>query len=405
MGFFTTPDAECSAFVTKIFASSGVMIPKRTKAPALFLAQTQVISPASQNSLNTSTPIATQFRRAAQTLQPHTPPDVLLPHNTCISGGLPRTPHESTSPRRSKLHRLSSDQTSAPNGIPHAVHEQHNPTPMGLDASRRHVELVLGNRAHFVPPIEPNPARFDKCAPTSNLELDRRSHLLVTSRAMLASKDSTAWTMVRAIAHTSNALDAAITLDLDRSADDRAFFVAEKAIVDALFTKIEAADAALISHELRNERRLQAHVEVGDVVLDRAVRRGKKRVALDVSTAAADQAFGEDITEIVDADRHTEPTLVLVCVDRLAQGAHFAAKADLMQDLKKRAEQQAQNFADRTAAGVAGAALETTLENVIREAADALYTLEKRLLERFPRERIYVRAFFMDVGRRKKPAE
>lgn len=273
---------------------------------------------------------------------------------------------------------------------------------MGSCSARRRTKLVFGNCACFVQPHELNRARFDKFAPTSRLELDRPARLRVTSRAMLAGKDSTAWTMLRAVAHTSNALDAAITLDMDRSADDRAFFVAEKAIMDALFTKIETADRALISHELRNERRHQARVEVGDVVLDRGVRRGKKRVALDVSTAAADQVFGEDITEIVDAERHTEPTLVLVCVDRLAQGADFAAKADLMQDLKKRAEQQAQNFADRTAAGVNGAALETTLENAISEAADALYTLEKRLLERFPRERIYVRAFFLDVARRKK---
>ena len=289
-----------------------------------------------------------------------------------------------------------------PNGIARVVHRQGGATPMGVDASCRRIDLVLGNCAPFVRPSAANRARFDKFAPTFNLELDGRCQQRVISRAMLPGKDSTAWTMLRALAHTSNGLDAAITLDLDRSADDRAFFVAEKATIDAHFTKIETADRALISHELREERRHQARVEVGDVVLDRAVRRGKKRVALDVSPAAADQAFGEDITEIVDAERHTEPTLVLVAVDRLAQGPDFAAKADLIQDLKKRADQQTQNFVDRTAAGVAGAALETTLDNAISEAADALYTLEKRLLERFPRERIYVRAFFLDVGRRKK---
>lgn len=219
---------------------------------------------------------------------------------------------------------------------------------------------------------------------------------------MLATKDSQARTMLQALALTSNALDAAIVLDIDRSADDRAFFLAEKALIDAVFDKVEAADRALTFHELREQQRWQARVEVGDVVLDRGVRRGKKRVALDVGTAAADLVFGEDITEIVDAERRLEPTLVLVHVDKLAQGPDFAAKTDLVQDLMKRANQQAQNFTDRTAAGVNGAALETTLQNAISAAADALYTLEKRLLERFPRERIYVRAFFLDVGRRKK---
>lgn len=32
------------------------------------------------------------------------------------------------------------------------------------------------------------------------------------------------------------------------------------------------------------------------------------------------------------------------------------------------------------------------------QGADALYRLEKRMLERFPREKAYVAAFFMDVG-------
>lgn len=289
-----------------------------------------------------------------------------------------------------------------PYGIGHVAHGQHRPNPLGSPVQRRRDDRVFGNCGHFELPQARNPAHFAPFAPPHHFVLDRWARTRVTSRPMLAGKDSKAWTMLRALAHTSNGLDAAITLDLDRSADDRAFFVAEKATIDALFDKVESADRALISHELRNEQRLQARVEVGDVVLDRSVRRGKKRVALDVSTTAADLAFGEDITEIVDAERHLEPTLVLVVVDRLVQGPDFAAKADLVQDLKKRADQQAQNFTDRTAAGVQGAALEMTLENAISEAADALYTLEKRLLERFVRERIYVRAFFLDVGRRKK---
>ena len=39
-------------------------------------------------------------------------------------------------------------------------------------------------------------------------------------------------------------------------------------------------------------------------------------------------------------------------------------------------------------------------------ASDALYRMEKRLLERFPRDKVYVRAFFLDVApARKKRAE
>ena len=68
------------------------------------------------------------------------------------------------------------------------------------------------------------------------------------------------------------------------------------------------------------------------------------------------------------------------------------------------ADKQAKNYQDREAAERVGANLDNELENAISESADALYTLEKRLLERFPRDKVYVRAFFLDVGaKRKKP--
>ena len=222
---------------------------------------------------------------------------------------------------------------------------------------------------------------------------------------MLANKDATARTMLRALAHTSNALDAAISLDVDRTNEDRTFFQGEKTSVDAAFQKVETADRALVLHELREEQRLQARVEVGDVILDRGVRRAKKRMTLEANAQAADQVFGEDITEIVDAERHMEPTLVAKSVDRLAQAADFAVKAALIADLTTRQTQQAQNFAQRTAADVTGAALDSALETAIGEGADTLYKLEKRLLERFPRERIYVRAFFLDTGRKRTKKE
>lgn len=218
---------------------------------------------------------------------------------------------------------------------------------------------------------------------------------------MLANKNSTARTMLRALAHTSNALDAAMTLDIDRSADDRAFFQAEKTSIAGFFDALEAADRALVLHQLKEEHKAQARVEVGDVVLDRGARRGKKRVSLEASVQQADVIFGEDISEIVDAERHIEPTLVLECVARLHQAAGFTGKSDLVTDLTTRAQQQAQNFSQRTAIGLVTTALENTLDQAIEAGADGLYKLEKRLLERFPREKVYVRAFFWDVGRKR----
>ncbi len=210
--------------------------------------------------------------------------------------------------------------------------------------------------------------------------------------------------MLGALALTSNALDAAIILDVDRTDADRAFFQLEKATIDAVFDKVETAHRSVFLHDLRERQKYQARVVIGDAVLDRGSRRNKKRVTLETNAKTADGIFGEDISEIVDAERHVEPALVLQCVDRLVANAEFDGKNAVVADLTGRANQQKKNFDDREAAERVEANLDNELANAIAEGADALYTLEKRLLERFPRDKVYVRAFFMNVGaKRKKP--
>ncbi len=44
------------------------------------------------------------------------------------------------------------------------------------------------------------------------------------------------------------------------------------------------------------------------------------------------------------------------------------------------------------------AQLNSLLVNSIAESSEALYKLEKRLLERFPRDRAYVKEFFLDIA-------
>ena len=223
---------------------------------------------------------------------------------------------------------------------------------------------------------------------------------------MLANKDSTSPIMLRALALTSNALDAAFALDVDRTADDQAFFRNEKALVDRAFDDVYAAAQAVQVHDLRESRKHQARVVVGDAVLDRGVRAGKKRVTLEKGLEVADTIFEKDINEIVGAERHVEPQLVLQCVDKLVAAADFRDRDAVVNDLKGRAERQIDNFALRTAAERVEASLDATLEAAISGAADVLYTLEKRLLERFPRDKVYVAAFFLDVGwKRKKTSE
>lgn len=222
---------------------------------------------------------------------------------------------------------------------------------------------------------------------------------------MIADSDSTSQTMLQALAHTMGALKAAALLDVDRTADDRAFFEAERAQLEPIFNDLFNNQSALEQHELLVIRPAQSAIEIGDAVLDRGVRKGKKRIALELSQEIADQVYGSDISEVVDAERHLEPDLVLAIVDKHKYAPDFQGKTDLVADLPARATRQQDNFKARTAAYGVSETLENKIDAGIRVGADALYKLEKRLLERFPRDRVYVRAFFMDVGYRRKRAQ
>lgn len=216
--------------------------------------------------------------------------------------------------------------------------------------------------------------------------------------------------MTRALSHSLGALDAAAELDVDRTAEDRAFFTGEHAALKASFHEVAAAEEGLTQHLLLTKQRLQARVLVGDAVLDRGVRAGKARMKLELKPSSmaegADHVFPADISDIVDAERRVEPGLVLQVVGRFAQVPDFPGKAALEADLHGRATRQADNFTARDAGEVSEHALDGVLTQAIVRASDALYRLEKRLLERFPREKVYARAFFLDVApARKKRAD
>jgi hypothetical protein len=228
---------------------------------------------------------------------------------------------------------------------------------------------------------------------------------------MIASRESTSETMLRAVSHSLGALEAAADLDVDRTAEDRAFFNAEKATLQTSFDEVFAADLSLTRHLLLTTQRLQARVLLGDAVLDRGVRAGKARMKLELKTSTmvegADHVFPADISDIVDAERRVEPGLVLQVVGRFPQVPDFPGKAVLETDLKGRATRQSENFTNRDAGEVDEHSLDGTLTQGVVRASDALYRLEKRLLERFPRDKVYVRAFFLDVApaRKKKPED
>jgi hypothetical protein len=214
--------------------------------------------------------------------------------------------------------------------------------------------------------------------------------------------------MLRALAHSLGGLDAAIELDVDRTAEERAFFSTEKATLQSSFDEVSSAGQALARHLLLGTEALQARVELGDVVLDRGVRAGKQRMKLELKSSAlpdgVDHVFPSDISEIVDAERRVEPVLVLQLLAKFPQVPEFTGKSALVTDLKGRADRQNKNFADRDAGEITEAELDGVVTRAIALGSDALYRLEKRLLDRFPREKVYVRSFFLDVAppRKKK---
>lgn len=223
---------------------------------------------------------------------------------------------------------------------------------------------------------------------------------------MIAPQDATADTMLRAIAYTLAALAAAAELDVDRSDDDRMFLSQEKDTLQPFFDDLYAASQALAKHLLLKGQAHQARVVIGDAVLDRGVRNAKARMKLELKSTSmpdgADHVFPSDISDIVDAERRVEPTLVQQVVARFGQVPDFPNKAALKSDLAGRATRQAQNFVDRDASEVTEAKLDGAVTQAIAKGSDALYRLDKRLLERFAREKVYVRAFFLDVAAGKR---
>jgi hypothetical protein len=224
---------------------------------------------------------------------------------------------------------------------------------------------------------------------------------------MLAAPASTLETMVRAVAFTVHALDAAAELDLDRTAADRKFFASRRKPLSALLTQLVAANRAIEDYDLNDGIRLQTRVEIGDEVLDRGVSDGNARTKLALKNKAglgADHVFGSNVATLIKEKIAVEPTKVMEAVGRLKDVPDFAERAGIAKDLTKRATQQQACLDERDKGDLARAQLVSAGVKLVVEAAHALAALKGALDERFPRQRDYVGAMFMDVSPRKKAA-
>ena len=97
---------------------------------------------------------------------------------------------------------------------------------------------------------------------------------------------------------------------------------------------------------------------------------------------------------------------MLQAVDRLGDVPAFADRAAIAADLTARAKQQQGCLDDRDAGDTARAKLVSACVKLVVDGSQALAELKGALDERFPRQRDYVAAFFMDVaGPRGKAAK
>ncbi|MBI2569330.1 MAG: hypothetical protein HYV63_20120 [Candidatus Schekmanbacteria bacterium] len=220
---------------------------------------------------------------------------------------------------------------------------------------------------------------------------------------MIATPNSSSATMTRALAHAMHALEAARAMDKDLSQEQRDAMGADHDALAVHLEKVAQAEAALERFRVVDGARLQARVTVGDGALDRGVRAAKARMRLELQRTAlpqgADRVFGEQIAELIHSELRLEPTRVLEAVARFADVPEFPGKAEMLADLRDRAERQQAALAERDAGEVTEAGLRSALVHAVADASLALYQLEKRLLERFPRQRSYVRLFFAAAER------
>lgn len=221
---------------------------------------------------------------------------------------------------------------------------------------------------------------------------------------MLAGPDSTAETMIYALADSIHALDAASDLDLERTSADRKFFAARRKVLAPLLKDLVASRRALEDHDLGDGSRLQVRVEMGDQVLDRGVSDGNARTKLALKNKPgldATHVFGKNVATLTKEKIALEPRKVLEAVERLKDVPDFPERKAIGKDLTKRAEQQQACLDERDAGSTKRAKLVGAIVKQVVDGAHALAALKGALDERFPRQREYVAAFFADVSPRR----
>jgi hypothetical protein len=223
---------------------------------------------------------------------------------------------------------------------------------------------------------------------------------------MIAGPTATIATMADAVGTTMDAFDSASDLDLDRSDDDRLFFAAKRALLVPHKAQLVAAKRNIEDHDLDIGRRLQVRVVFGDQVLDRGVVDGNARTKIALKGKPgleASHVFGKNVATLTREKLALEPQKVLEAVGRMDDLPAFAERAAISADLTKRANRQQAALDERSSGEIARARHVSAGIRLVLEAANALAAIKGALDERFPRQRDYVAAFFLDVTSAARP--
>lgn len=224
---------------------------------------------------------------------------------------------------------------------------------------------------------------------------------------MIAGPDVPIRVMRKALYRTIASLDAASSIDLDRSKDDRDFFAAEKAKLEPVVEKVSAALAAVDLFDINEGLRLQARVELGDQVLDNGVRTANARTKLGLkgkSGLDSTHVFGQRVNDLIDEPLHIQPSKVLAAAERLDDLTDFSDRNTIKSDLIARANQQETLLAERDAGDAKRSKLASTAVAAVVDGALALAQTKAALDGRFPRQRKYVASFFLDISAARKKA-
>lgn len=219
---------------------------------------------------------------------------------------------------------------------------------------------------------------------------------------MSLSQDTNSDTMKRALNFTIAALDAAASLDLERSNEDRQFFAQQKQILQEMLERVSRDEERLVFHLQKERTRLQAHVLMSSNLLERGVRAAKvhmKTMLRLTMPEAADLVFGSNIAKLISGEMRTTTALVMKAIDRFENVSDFSGKQELKSSLEQRVQQLNNSLAARDEGDRLKAKLTTVLQQTIAASSNALYALEKIMLTRFIRDKVYVRQFFLEIKR------